>query len=185
MAVAPAGASLSLQTILARHGYTIGETVRRPYAIHLRLAREADPFAETGTLDLNYNGKNVISYVRLAFAGASDALGADVAALKGRKMASVFPETTVGAATAAKPKVEVVESQERLRDRLLTAAEKAGIRVTGMKSMTVHQLRVEFASELGEGYVDFYIDGKGRVSEMGSMTIGAASLKRLLEGLSK
>lgn len=185
MAVAPAGASLSLQTILARHGYAIGETVRRPYALHLRLTREDDPFAETGTLDLNYNGKNVISYVRLAFAGASDALGADVAALKGRKMESVFPETTVGAATAAKPKVEVVESQERFRDRLLAAAEKAGLRVTGMKSMTVHQLRVEFASELGEGYVDFYIDGKGRVSEMGSMTIGAASLKRLLEGLSK
>lgn len=185
-AVPSVNASLSLQTMLARHGYVIGETVRRPYALHLRLARQDDPFAEAGTLDLNYNGKNVISYVRLAFAGASDAFGADVAALKGRNLRTVIPDDAErGDRMKFATAIDVCETQTRLRDRLLTTAGKVGLRVLGMKSLTVNQLRLELASELGEGYVDFYIDGKGRVSEMGSMTVGAASLRRLLEGLAK
>lgn len=82
----------SLQTILVRHGCLMDEVIRRPYAIHIQLAKQDDPFAELGTLDLNYNGKNVISYVRLAFPGASEGLGADIAALKGRSIHRVFPE---------------------------------------------------------------------------------------------
>lgn len=180
----PAGASLSLFAILSRHGYVAGEVIRRPYSVRVQISKQDDPFAEMGTLDFNYNGKNVVSYVRLAFPGASDGLGADIAALKGRNLRTVMPEETgSGGGMEATPVIEVSEPQAGLRDRLLAAAEKAGLRVLGMKSLTANHLRLELSSELGEGYVDFYIDGKGRVTEMGSMTVGAACLKKLRGGL--
>lgn len=179
----PAGAALSLEAILGRYGCSVIETVKRQYALHFKLGRQDDPFAETGSLDINYNGKGVVSYVRLACLGAGDAFGREVAALKGRKMESVFPLKKNGPGLAESPVVEVESSHVRIADRLCKAAEKTGLSVGSAKSLSPHQLRLEISSDLGDGYVDFYVDGKGRVTEMGSMTVGAANLKRLLEGL--
>ena len=177
-----AGAVLPLAAILARHGYAAVETSKKPYLVRVSLARAGDPFADSGRLEMNFNGKGIVSYVRLACPGASDDFGRDVAALKGRSIRSVLPEGGRDDA-ASEVEIAVVEPHVRIRDRLCAAAERAGLRVLSMKSLTPNQLRLGLASELGDGYVDFYIDAAGRVTEMGSMTMPRAGLERLKEGL--
>lgn len=176
------GCALSLSSLLARHGYAACETTRSPFLIRVVLAKAGDPFAESGRLDLNFNGRDVISYVRLSCPGASDDFGREIAALKGRTVRSVMDEGG-SAVPDSKPQIDIVESHDRIRARLCAAAEKGGLRVLSMKSLTPNQLRVNLASELGEGYVDFYINASGRVTEMGSMTVPRTGLERLREGL--
>ena len=50
-------------------------------------------------------------------------------------------------------------------------------------SMGPYQLRVSLRTELGDGYVDWYFNGKGAVTEMGNATLSVAALEILREGL--
>ena len=174
--------ALPLETILARHGYAAAEISKKPFLVRVVLVKKSDPFAEAGHLDINFTGKDVVSYVRLSCPGASDDFGRDITALKGRNIRAVMADGKQDAA-AFEPQIEIVESHDRIRDRLCAAAERAGLRVLSMKSITQNQLRLNLSSALGDGYVDFYIDAAGRVTEMGSMTVPRAGLERLKEGL--
>lgn len=178
----PSELATPLTNMLAQHGYVISETIRNPFLVRVMLAKSGDPFSESGRLDLNFNGKDIISYVRLSCPGASDGFGREIAALKGRNIRSVLDEKR-GDALVHEPNMEVVESHCHIRDRLCAAAEKGGLHVLSMKSITPNQLRINLSSEIGDGYVDFYINATGRVTEMGSMTVPRAGLERLREGL--
>lgn len=180
--VRTSGAAVTLPQLLARHGCRMSGVERKPYQVSVTIASGDDAFAEKGLLVVSFKGSGVISYVRLAFVGATDALGADVAELKGRNIKTLLPEGEGSDQESATD--ETSNSHARLRDRLISAASKAGLRVLSIKSMTEHQLRLTLSSGLGDGFVDFYIDGKGCVSEMGSMTIAADSLRALRGGLS-
>ncbi len=176
----PGSPALPLDQILHRHGLRMTSVSKKPFAVRVQIANGEDMVAELGTIDLNYKQTGMVSFVKMTFPGASDALGADVAALKGRNVKSVLPEETPSAADI---EVSVEPVHERIHARLVAAAEHAGIRVLSIKSLTVNQLRLSVASVLGDGYVDFYVDGKGRVTEMGSMTISAETLRALRKGL--
>ena len=179
----PSLGALPLHSILARHGYVATEIFRKQqYLVRVMMAKSGDPFADAGCLDLNFNGKDVVSHVRLSCTGASDDFGNDVSSLKGRSIRSLLP-TDPHAEPPAHPEVDIVESHARIRDRLVDAAGKAGLRVLSVKSFTSNQLRLGISSEMGDGHVDFYIDGKGRVTEIGSMTIPLPGLERLKAGL--
>jgi hypothetical protein len=173
--------SVSLEQILARHNCKLMSLVRKPYVVTVKICCGDDALAELGSLEISHNGSGVVSYVRFKFPGASDELGADIAALKGRNIRTVIPEEKDAGADATT--VETAESHTRIVERLVAAAGKAGLTVLSVKSLTENQLRLTLSSALGDGFVDFYVDGKGRVSEMGSMTISADSLRALRGGL--
>lgn len=180
---AASGGAAPLAAILARHGYAAAEVVRNPFLVRVTLAKKGDPFADVGRLDMNFRGNDVVSYVRLSCPGASDDFGRDIAALKGRNIRALMDDGEQGN-SAHEPEIDIVDAHGRIRDRLSAAAERAGLSVLSMKSITPNQLRLNLSSSLGDGYVDFYIDAAGRVTEMGSMTIPRAGLERLKEGLS-
>ena len=182
--VAPAsgGAALNLREILAKNGYVVAETTKKPYVARFVLARSGDPFADAGWLELNYNGKDMISHVKLQSQCASDEFGKDVSSLKGRNINTVLHEDGMDRCWP-EPEVWIVDGHAHIRDRLFAVAANAGMRVLFLKSLTANQLRLGLSSDIGDGYLDFYVDSKGRVTEIGSATVSRTGLERFREGL--
>ena len=173
-----------IAALLARFGLRGGGPVPRPYAVRIPVTDSLG--GQAGYVDLFYRGNRRVSglSVHLADSAAGAALQTAAQCLGGTSIDLALGGTPV-APVAEPPKPaaaasgEVLECHAETAARVLAAAEKAGLRLTGARSLTPFQLRFLVESELGAGYADFYFDKRRAVTNMGSNGVSAADLQKL------
>ena len=176
----PRGESTTLRLVLERFGLMPLNRVVQNWAYRVYVASKGDPSVELGNITVGYNGKNKVSHVLPRIVDLSEDLLQALRSLTGASVQAVL-ELGSGEKVVAREDVQPMHAKVVSR---IKAATDGKLVVLSYRSLTDHQLRVEMRTRLGDGYVDWYFDGKGRVTEMGNATVPLDVLKQIREELS-
>ncbi len=171
----------SLAEILRGDGLVISKVDPLSW-VHRCYVENEQTHAPCGWIDVGYNGKGVVTNIAVRAPTLPNDLGARILALKGSRVSRVM-QTETANAEQEPPEINVQPVHQAVAKRLLDAAERASLQVLNLKSLNTYQLRFEIRSELGDGYVDWYFNGKGSVTEMGNSTVSAQVLTTLRDAL--
>lgn len=172
----------SLAEILRGGGLVISKTEPLNW-MHRCFVEDEKTHTPCGWIDVGYNGKGIVSNVTVRVAAMPNDLGRRVLALKGGRVSRVMQLEPSANEAKEEAQIDVLSVHQSVAKRLLDAAERANLLVLSLKSLNQYQLRFEIRSELGDGYVDWYFNGKGVVTEMGNSTVSSQVLAVLRDAL--
>lgn len=176
----PTPVAKTLAEALGSAGFALNRQEEKNWVHRCYIGRIDDSCAECGWVDVGYNGKGLVSNVSVHVSDLEEIARESLLALKG------LPEKIVmGTEVAPKdeePILKVFPQHQNVAERILAAA-KDRLNVLSAMSMSPYQLRVSLRTELGDGYVDWFFNGKGQVTEMGNATLSVQALEILREGL--
>lgn len=174
-------ATRTLHEVLEDGGYALRRREELNWVHRCFVGHLDDVGAECGWVDVGYNGRGLVSNIVIHVADLEERVRENLLGLKRLPVEVVMGETKADSDDEA-PVMQVFPQHKSVADRLVAAA-RGRLAVVSLVSMGPFQLRVSLRSELGDGYVDWYFNGKGAVTEMGNATLSVRALEILREGL--
>ena len=184
-APAPAARPVAVRTlggVLDAGGYALRRREALNWMHRCFVGRLDDAAAECGWIDVVYNGNGIVSNLAIHVSDLEEKVRENVLALKRLPVETVMGADRPAATQDEGPEMRVFPQHRAVADRLVSAA-RGRLTLVSAISMGPYQLRVSLRTELGDGYVDWYFNGKGAVTEMGNATLSVAALEILREGL--
>ena len=181
----PAARPVAVRTlggVLDAGGYALRRREALNWMHRCFVGRLDDAAAECGWIDVIHNSKGIVSNLAIHVSDLEEKVRENVLALKRLPVETVMGADRPAATQDEGPEMKVFPQPRAVADRLVSAA-RGRLTLVSAISMGPYQLRVSLRTELGDGYVDWYFNGKGAVTEMGNATLSVAALEILREGL--
>lgn len=175
-AVPAALGARTLNSVLEAIGFAVTEKEELNWRHRVRVRGRADQ-ARCGTVDVVYNGKGVVTGIDAVIPGIDEQGRNALLALKRFPVGEVMGAGSQSASRACS--LDDVQGVHRKTAERIARAADGWLEVVSIRSVTPYQLRLNVCTSEGMGRVDWYFDGKGRVTNMYNGDTPVAVLREL------
>lgn len=172
----------TIAPILEEKGMAVAE-MRAMSSRYRVFVKEAATMQPNGYVDVIYRGNNQISSIEARLGGDTEIQMELRRRLIGQPVDVALGLSNGEESTTAKQGEILSESMSQIVERVSSAAQSAGIRLTRAQALTQYHMRTSLSSSRGSGTLDFYFDGKGRLTSLGKSTIPSADYNAISKAI--
>lgn len=170
----------TIAAILESKGMAVAE-IRVLSSRYRVFVKEAVTMQPNGYVDLIYRGNNQISSIEARLESGTEIQTELRSRLIGQPVDVALGLSSGTESITARQGEVLSESMSRIVERVSSAAQSAGIRLTRAQALTQYHLRTSLSSSRGSGTLDFYFDRNGRLTSLGECTIPSADYNAISE----
>lgn len=167
----------TLDSVLGAIGLAVTEKEELSWRYRVRVRGRADQ-TRCGTVDVVYNGKGVVTGIDAVIPDLDEQGRNALLALRRFPVDEVMGVGSQSAASRACSLDNVQSAHRKAAERIVRAAE-GWLQVVSIQSFGAFQLRLNVCTSEGMGRVDWYFDGKGRITSMYNGDTPVAVLREL------
>lgn len=182
--VVGAASVTTIAAILESKGMAVAE-MRAMSSRYRVFIKEAVTMQPNGYVDVIYRGNNQISSIEVRLGSGTEVQTELRSRLIGQPVDVALGLSSGTESITARQGEVLTESMSRIVERVSSAAQRAGISLTRAQALTQYHLRTSLSSSRGSGTLDFYFDGKGRLTSLGECTIPSADYNAISEAFAR
>lgn len=174
----------TIAAILESKGMAVAE-MRAMSSRYRVFVKDAETMHPNGYVDVIYRGNNQISSIEARLGSGTEIQTELWSRLIGQPVDVALGLSSGTESITARQGEVLSESMSRIVERVSSTAQSAGIRLIRAQALTQYHLRTSLSSSRGSGILDFYFDGKGRLTSIGECTIPSADYNAISEAFAK
>lgn len=167
----------TLASVLKTSGYVVQRTEKLDWRYRCLVNRVGES-SICGTVDVVYNGKNLVSQVDVRIQDIDDAARHALLALRRYPIAEVM-----GTGVSDALSLDVVLQPHRKVAERIVRASHGWLPISSIQSINTYLLRVTIRTDTGLAHADWYFNAKGVVTHMSNGGVSDAILQTLMKRL--